>query len=164
MLGDRLIQCVVLGLAMVATSGYEQRPPGGQDPTRVVSTHRLAGRFLGVCTGDYRHVGLQPKTGKARWFFVLDRAPGIDYFLAAHQGEWVNGSYEVIDTFIPEAGGRQIMEVLVDAKVGTASYRDWRAVVRPPFPPGEKLRKYEALVTKATVDCSKQTGGRVPNN
>jgi hypothetical protein len=143
------------GLGLTA-SVLGQQPALDRQTQRVISTHAFQGKFLGFCEGDYRHVGFQPKDKKAQWFFLWMRSPpGLDYFLATQKGQWVRGRYEVTDTYITEAGGRQVIEVLVDAAVEATSYGAWYKNQGPAmFGNGAVHERFEKLVRSQMVDCS----------
>jgi hypothetical protein len=148
---------VILALASSSLADGQQAAQD-RSPSKVISSHEIEGLFIGYCEGDYLHVGFQPKDAKAKWLFLWDRSPRqIAYFLATRRGEWMRVRYEVTDTFIREAGGRQVIEVLADAMAGEASYRAWyEREGRSIF--GDKEERLEKLVRSQFVDCSGKSG------
>lgn len=114
----------------------------------VLRTRYVSGTFLGFETGDYVHAIVKTGKSKERSFFI--GGAGVDYFLATHVGERGTFTYEVVDSHIPEAGGRMRTERLVRAKFGSASSTSWwkRQTAAKPLEDLEK--EYQPLVQKAT--------------
>jgi hypothetical protein len=62
---------------------------------------------------------------------------------------------EVTDTYIPEARGRQVIEVLVDATAGRTSYKEWYAKEGHVLGWQDRER-VERFMTSRIIDCSER--------
>jgi hypothetical protein len=144
---------LLIGAGLTCAEAVGRQLPE-QEPAKVLSSVAIEGRVLGLCLGDYWHVVIQPRIGRPKTYFVWGNTPEyLDYFLALHQGASTRARYEVTDTYIPEARGRQVIEVLVDATVGRTSYKEWYAKE------GHLLgrqdpERVERFKTSRLIDCS----------
>lgn len=92
----------------------------------VLKTRMVRGTFVGFEVGDYVHAIVKGKDGNERSFFI--GSPGLDYYLATKLDQEGSFTYQVVDSYIPEAGGRMRTERMIEAKVGkTGSKRWWKA-------------------------------------
>ena len=140
------ILCAVF-FALLSHQAARAQQPKRAD--KVKSTHTLRGSFVEFEMGDYLHAEFRKSTGKRVSFFVGGNE-SLRYFLAAHRGRRIYFTYQVVEKFIPEAGGVETIERVVAATFGSENdTRWWRRIRRSGN--SEKLRvRYEELVERAT--------------
>ncbi len=100
-----------------------QAVAGPQNKKDVIkSTHTVRGKVVGFEIGDYQHVMIETSKGEQSYFI----GPlGLDYFLAAFAKKAGTFTIQVVDTYIPEAGGRETIERVSNAKIGSTSFAPW---------------------------------------
>lgn len=94
-----------------------------QKKDKVIATKSITGTLKGFEVGDYTHAVIKLASGKEKSFFI--GSAGVDYFLALHKGEQLVLTYQIVDAYIPEAGGKMRIERLSGAKAGTLSSAAW---------------------------------------
>lgn len=134
---------VVAVLAVGAAFAQEK-----QQKDVVKSTHTFTGKVTGFEVGDYMHVMLVDSKGKTHSYFL--GADGLDFYCAVNAKKTGTFTYQVIETFIPEAGGRQTIEQLSNAKVGKVDYKTWWASEKKKMSRDKLESKYRPLVDKLT--------------
>ena len=134
---------VVSVLAIGAAFAQEK-----QQKDVIKSTHTLTGKVTSFEVGDYEHVTIVDSKGKSHSYFV--GAAGLDYYCALNAKKTGTFTYQVVDTFIPEAGGRQTIEQLSNAKVGKVDYKTWWAAEKKKMSFEKLEAKYRPLVDKLT--------------
>lgn len=148
----RFLQCTILCCLMapitVAQSQNRTAKPQHRIPDKVNSTRTLNGQFVGFEQGDYLHAVLRLKNGTTQSFFL--NQPGMEYFLVTRRGQKMHCVYEVVDSYVQEAGGVVTMERLTAVQAGKETYAGWwKQQQKYSF---EKLeKKYGALVQKAIL-------------
>ena len=138
--------------AETASSGVttEAEPSPGsaeQPPETVRETKNLTGTFVGFEAGDYLHAVVRQTDGKTTSFF-LDR--GMEIFLLDHKNQPLELTYQVVDTYIPEAGGTTTIERLSAIRAGDRTFADWWKSAEPSF--GKLLDEYQSRIEEATLD------------
>ena len=142
-----LLICAITALAFTASvRGYSQ---GKRPPDKVIATKSIKGKLVGFESGDYLHAVIQKSDGKKQGFFI--RPPGLEYFLVLHKGEPLELTYQVVDSYIPEAGGVERIERLTAAKAGALTYAAWWASTKKKFTMAQLEKKYGKLVEKSTI-------------
>jgi uncharacterized protein YjiS (DUF1127 family) len=140
----RLILLLALGISVVGAVAAQQKKPD-----RIKATKTIKAKFVGFEAGDYLHAIVQRADGERVSFFV--QKPGLEYFLALKKDDTLDLTYQVVDTFIPEAGARQTIERLIAAKAGPQTYASWWKSMRARFTLAQLDAKYHALVDAATI-------------
>lgn len=134
--------------APAATSETEPSPgPAEQTPETIRETKTLTGEFIGFEAGDYLHAVIRQPDGKTTSFF-LDR--GMEIFLVDHKNQPLELTYQVIDTYVPEAGGVMTIERLSAIRAGDQTFADWWKTAEPRF--GKLLDEYQPRIEEATLD------------
>jgi len=139
-------------LSLAVGSGSFQLEEQVRVRDRVLSRHEIEGRFLGFCEGDYVHAFFQPKTGRPVGFFMAIKSPDMDLYLAMHPDESVLVEYERVETSIPEAGGREVIDRISAVSAGKTSYARWSNNEGRKLPAEERAR-LEKLARSLTKDC-----------
>ncbi len=116
------------------------------DKVRAVKT--IQGTFTNFEMGDYLHAKFRTPGGKELSLFVMK--PGMEYFLVANKGRRLTLKYEVVDTYIPEAGDVMQIERLASAKAGNVTYESWWKATKAKYPGEAAHAKYRTLVEKYT--------------
>jgi hypothetical protein len=94
-------------------------------PDKVLRTQRVKGSFIKFEVGDYTHVSIKKSDGKEASFWLGSNGEVLMKFLVAHKGEPLVLTYQVVKSYIPEAGGYQTIERLVDARSGRETAAQW---------------------------------------
>ena len=145
----RLLLMLLLGLGIAPVAF--NAPTVAQTkkiPDKVRAVRTVQGTFTNFEMGDYLHANFKTSTGKQLSLFVMK--PGMEYFLAVHQGKLLTLKYEVVDTYIPEADGMTKIERLASASAGKVSYESWWKTTKAKYPGEAAHRKYGSLVEKYT--------------
>ena len=129
-----------------AASAFGQ---GSRRPDKVRETRTIQGRLVGFEFGDYLHVTIRKANDQKVSFFLMK--PGLQYFLALHKSEPLTLTYQIVDTYIPEAGGMEKIERLISAKAGNLTYPVWWKAVRAKSSMAQLENKYDPLVQKSTL-------------
>ena len=112
----------ILGLALISfllpTMAFAQGP---QD--KVIATKSITASYVGAEIGDYNHAIFRTSDGKEIDFWCSGE---MVEFLNKYKGKQIEITYQVTDTYIPEARGVQRIEVIKDAKVGNQSFSTWK--------------------------------------
>jgi hypothetical protein len=108
---------VVISLLLPAVS-WAQEP---QD--KVIATKNILASYVGAEIGDYHHAIFRTADGKEIDFWCSGE---MVEFLNKYKGKQINITYQIVDTYIREAGGVQRIEVMKDAKVENQSFSTWK--------------------------------------
>jgi hypothetical protein len=119
-------------------------------PERVRETKTLKGSFVHFELGDYLHAIIRKADGQTMSFFLIK--PGMEYFLVLHKNEPLVLTYQIVDTYIPEAGGMERIKRLVTAKAGNLTYSVWWKTIRTNFTMAQLGEKYDSLVQESTIE------------
>jgi hypothetical protein len=79
---------------------------------------------VGFESGDYLHLVVKDTSGKEHTFFVPDTL-SVKYFLAEHKGQSIQLTYQIVDSYIPEAAGIERIEAVKSAKFGALTVTAW---------------------------------------
>ncbi len=113
----------------------------------IKSTRWLRGKPVSFEVGDYVHAIVKDSKGQERSFFI--GAPGVEYFLALHKGKSLVITYQVVDSYIQEAGGRQEIDRIKSAKYGKLDSAAWWKAQLKKHTWEELEKKYSPLIYKA---------------
>ncbi len=136
----------VLVLALSATVVAQQKKADNQKDI-IKATKWLRATPIGFETGDYLHAVVKDSKRQERSFFI--GAPGVEYFLALHKGKSLVITYQIVSSYIPEAGGRQEIERIKSAKYGKLDSAAWWKAQLKKHSWEELEKKYSPLIYKA---------------
>lgn len=130
------------------TRRHPVRPAQKRD--KVIATKSVTGTLKGFEVGDYVHAVINLPKGKENSYFI--GSPGLDYFLALHKGEQLFLTYQIVDSYIEEAGGVQRIERLNGARAGQLTYAAWwkRMRAKHSFEALDKM--YSGMVEKLRLN------------
>jgi hypothetical protein len=117
---------------------------------KVKATKTVKGHFKGFQQGDYMHVVITKQNGSEDSFF-LNQSEGLQYFLVAHKDKPLVFTYQVVQTYIPEAGGRQTITRLVGARSGELTDKAWWQKQKAGSSLSKLRKKYEDMVAQSTL-------------
>jgi len=109
---------LVLILFLLPTMPFAQEP---QD--KVIATKSIIASYVGAEIGDYNHAIFRTSDGKEVDFWCSGE---MVEFLNKYKGKKIDITYQITDTYIPEARGVQRIEVIKDAKVDNQSFSTWK--------------------------------------
>jgi hypothetical protein len=141
----RLLVVTILCGLLCATAWSQRRKPD-----RIRETKTITATFVGFEAGDYLHAILKRSNGERVSFFLMK--PGIQYFLLLRKDEPLELTYQVVDTYIPEAGDMETIKRLVAAKASGQTYAAWWKDIRTKFTMAQLRRKYDPLVEASTIE------------
>src|SRR5579871_894090 len=113
-------------------------------PDRVRTVKTVNGTCIGFETGDYLHALIRTRDGASLSLFVAK--PGMEFFLAAHKGQPLTITYQVVETYIPEAGGAAVIERIAAAKTGKTTYDAWWKQTGKTASMEQLNRKYNSVI------------------
>jgi len=122
------------------------------EPAQVLAVRHVTGTFIGFTVGDYYHAGIRPEGRAPQWFFV---PVGLRYFLASRKGHVVRATYHVVRTHVPEAGGKIVIEELVDVAAGRDQFAPWWRKETSRASIQELEKRFRPLVEAATIDAAR---------
>ena len=105
-------------LCLLPAMSFAQQP---QD--KVIATKSIVASYVGAEIGDYNHAIFRTTDGKEVDFWCSGE---MIEFLNKYKGKQIDITYQITDTYIPEARGVQRIEVIKDAKVGNQSFSTWK--------------------------------------
>lgn len=117
-------------------------------PDEIKAVKTITGKFIGFEVGDYYHADIKRSNGKTESYWLGGR--GLEYFLAANRNKTMTFTYEVVDTYIHENGGRMVIERLKSARIGNLTFEKWWKDLRKKYTVEQIRKKYEPLVEKYT--------------
>jgi hypothetical protein len=117
-----------------------------QNRDRVIATKTARGTLKGFEVGDYTHAVINLQNGKEESYYI--GGTGVDYFLALHKGEPLVITYQVVDSYIPEAGGKMRIERISAARAGKETSAGWWKKTRAKYSVSQIEKKYGGLVEK----------------
>lgn len=142
------ITTLMVGSLLVSIPATAQN--GGEKAQKdiIKSTHTITGKLVAFEIGDYVHAIIKDSKGNERSMFV--GGGGVEYFLAIHANKNMKIIYQVVDTYIPEAGGRDIVDRVAYAKLGKLDSRTWWKNELKKSTYDKLSEKYYPLVDKLT--------------
>lgn len=117
-----------------------------QQRDKIISTRTVKGSLKGFEVGDYTHAVINLQNGKENSYFI--GSPGLEYFLALHKGEPLTLTYQVVDSYIEEAGGVQRIERLSGASAGKLTSAAWWKSMRAKRSVAQLDKMYGSLLEK----------------
>jgi hypothetical protein len=120
-------------------------------PDKVKATKSIKGQFVGFEVGDYMHAVIKKENGEQDSFFI-GQSEGIPYFLVTHKDQPLEITYQVVDSYIEEAGGYQTIERIVSVKAGDMTDKQWWKQERAGSSVSKLRKKYDAMVDKARLN------------
>lgn len=147
---NRLFVASVLCLAFVPP-GVAQTVSAAKihPPDKVKATRTLRGTFVGFEMGDYLHAEIRKVNGK-RVSFFMGQPESLRYFLAINKGKPLLFTYQIVDSYIPEAGGLETIERLVSASSGGQTDAQWWRRMRRTGNTERLRTRYEKLAERVT--------------
>lgn len=130
-------------------SGNKSASPA-QKRDRVIATRTVRGTLKGFEVGDYTHAVIKLQNGKEESYFI--GGMGVDYFLALHKDEPLVITYQIVDSYIPEAGGRQRIERISGVRAGTDTSAAWWRKMRAKSSVEQLDKKYGGMVEKLRLN------------
>lgn len=125
----------------------KDNPHQGSDEVRPIKT--VKGKLTGFLNGDCLHGIIKKQNGKDLPLFIWK--PGIEYFIALHESQQLEFTYEMINVALPGQGVIMTINHLTSAKAGTLTYEDWWKDIHAKYSLGELRRKYQGLMEKYTL-------------
>lgn len=114
----------------------------------VKSTHTVRGKLVRFEMGDYVHVVIKDTKGKERSFFL--GGVGLDFYLAANAGKSGSFTYQKVNAYVEEAGGRMDLERLESARIGKQGSVSWWKSLIKRMNVDDINKKYQPMVDKLT--------------
>jgi hypothetical protein len=121
-----------------------------QKRDKVIATRSATGTLKGFEVGDYQHAVITLANGKEASYFIGEM--GLPYFLALHKDETLVLTYQVVYSYIPEAGGTQRIERLSGARAGKLTYSAWWRKMRAKHSVAQLEKMYEGMVEKLRLN------------
>jgi hypothetical protein len=90
---------------------------------KVIATKSIIASYVGAEIGDYNHAIFRTADGKEIDFWCSGE---MVEFLNKYKGKRIDITYQITDTYIPEARRVQRIEVMKDAKVENQSFSTWK--------------------------------------
>ncbi len=138
-------------LACLATVLLVAPSTFGQSKKEIIkATKTVRGTFLGFEVGDYVHAVIKDTKGQERSFYI--GGPGLDFYLAKNVKKSGTFTFQVVNCFIEEAGGRMDIERMKSARIGSQSSEAWWKSIRKKMSLDSINKKFEPLVGKATLN------------
>lgn len=144
--GSSVALVLVLALAATVVATQEKSKSDNQKDI-VKATKWLRATPISFEVGDYLHAVVKDSRRQERSFFI--GAPGVEYFLALHKGKSLVITYQIVSSYIPEAGGRQEIERIKSAKYGKLDSAAWWKAQLKKHTWEELEKKYSPLIYKA---------------
>lgn len=137
---------LVFGICFLNFQAVAQKEQG---PDKIKAVKTVVGKFIEFEFGDYMHADIKKSNGKTASFW-MGGAWGLEYFLALNRGKTMTLTYEVVDTYIRESGGRMTIERLKNAKIGTLTFDKWMKDLKRKYTLKQINNKYQPAVDKFT--------------
>ena len=147
--------CLGLPGAMTATEAQSGKAPpsapqkAAPPKDKVRATKTVKGVFLGFEVGDYMHTVIKKSNGEKESYYLDGQ--GLEYFLALNKGKSVTATYQVVDTYIEEAGGVETVERITAARTDKQTSATWWKQTGSKYTPEQLEKKYGKLVQQATL-------------
>jgi hypothetical protein len=156
----RIFKLTLLGLISLSFLGVSANPARTAKPEtlvnsaqrrdKVIATRSATGTLKGFEVGDYMHAVINLANGKENSYFIGQ--PGLEYFLALHKDEPLVLTYQVVNSYIPEAGGSQRIERLSGARAGSLTYASWWKKMRAKHSLAQLDKMYGKAVEKLRLN------------
>ena len=123
----------------------------GGPPDKIKATKTVTGSFKGFEVGDYMHAVIIKSNGKETSYF-LGQNESLQYFLVTHKGQPLTITYQVVDSYIEEAGGVQKIDRISAVRAGTLTDAAWWRQERKGKSIKKLREKYDDMVGKAQLN------------
>lgn len=137
-------------VSAAAQTNHTAAAKPAQNRDKVVATKSASGTLKGFEVGDYMHAVIKLTNGSEASYFIGQ--PGLDYFLAEHKDKPLVLTYQIVDSYIPEAGGSQRIERLSGARAGALTYAAWWKKQRAKHSFEQLEKKYGPVVEKLRLN------------
>ncbi|HEY3779780.1 MAG TPA: hypothetical protein VGL56_01760 [Fimbriimonadaceae bacterium] len=117
-------------------------------PDIVKSTHWVLGKVVGFEVGDFEHVIIETKGKHKDSYFVGTLL--LDDYMAFYANRIGRFKVRSVDTYIEQAGGRQLVDQVSDAIVGRVSFNLWSKSLEVHHTKEQIDAKFRPLVDKLT--------------
>jgi hypothetical protein len=139
---------ILTATALSTNQTFAQR---GGPPDKIKATKTVTGTFKGFEVGDYMHAVIVRSNGKEDSFF-LGHAESLQYFLVSHKRQQLTITYQVVDSYIEEAGGVQRIERISAVRAGTLTDVAWWKNERKGKSLAKLRKKYDDMVANAQLN------------
>jgi len=146
-----LLAAFAMTLATAVLPSQQTFAQCGGLPDKIKATKTVIGSFKGFEVGDYMHAVITKTNGKEVSFF-LGHNESIQYFLVTHKGQQLTITYQIVDSFIEEAGGVQRIERISAVRAGTLTDAAWWRQQRKGSSVSKLRAKYDEMVAKAQLN------------
>lgn len=140
---NKILMLLCLGLFVFSFQTFAQK---NKKPEKVKAVKIISGKFVNFEMGDYVHANIKKTDGKIKSFWLGSYR--LEYFLAEHKEKPMSFTYEIVDTYIPEAYENMLIERLKSAKVGKLTFESWIKQLEKKYTSEQIEKKYEALINK----------------
>lgn len=148
----RTLPLILLFAAGCALFVANERSASAQGhPDKVKATKTMNGQFVGFEVGDYMHALIKKEDGQEDSFFI-GRSESIPYFLVTHKGQPLEITYQIVDSYIEEAGGYQTIERIIAVKAGSLTDKAWWKQEKAGSSVSKLRKKYDPMVDKARIN------------
>jgi len=141
---------IVLACLTIAIPGTAQQDATKNKKDIVKATKTFQGKLVSFEVGDYVHANFKDTKGHERSMYI--EGEGVDYFMALHAKQMLTVTYQEVNTFIPEGGGREDVERVIYAKAGKLDSRTWWKAERKKASYEKLSKKYDPVVQKLTKE------------
>lgn len=146
-----LLLSFVAILAFAESNSQQAFAQCGGPPDKIKATSTVKGTFKGFEVGDYMHAVIVKSNGKEASFY-LNPSESLQYFLVTHKGEPLTITYQVVDSYIEEAGGVQRIERISAIRSGATTNTTWWKKQRAGSSLSKLRAKYDEMVNKARLN------------
>lgn len=135
-------------IAILLLMSSRQTLSQDKGPDKVKSSHVIYGKVVGFEVGDFEHVIIRGPGKHEDSYFI--HAYLLDDFMALYAKKQGRFTIRSVDTYIEQAGGRQLVDQVSDAKIGKVSFSAWSKGLRKHMSIEQIDTKYRPLVDKLT--------------
>ena len=121
-----------------------------QKRDRVIATKTITGTLKGFEVGDYVHAVIKLPNDKENSYYIGGQ--GADYFMALHKDEQLVITYQIVDSYIPEAGGKTRIERIKSVRAGKLTSDAWWKKLRAKNSFDQLDKRYGPLVEKLRLN------------
>ena len=114
----------------------------------IKGTHTIRGKFLRFEVGDYVHAVIKDSKGKEMSFYL--GGVGLDFYLAINAAKTGSFTYQKVNAYVEEAGGRIDFHRIESAKFGKQGSVSWWKSQLKKMSVDDINKKYQPLVDKLT--------------
>lgn len=145
-----LLMAFALVLVSTVLTSQQTFAQCGGPPDKIKATKTVTGSFKGFETGDYVHAVIVKANGKESSYF-LGHNESLQYFLVTHKGQPLTITYQVVSSYIEEAGGMQTIDRISVVKAGALTDAAWWRQERKGKSVTKLRAKYDDMVLRAQL-------------